>query len=103
MADDTERLVTYELEGDVALVGLDRQAKRNAISDAVIKQLRTALERGVEEAKCGVVFGHGPNFSAGLDLAEAATWMSDPNAGAARRRRGRWHRVFDLIARGPIP
>ena len=44
-------------------------------------------------------------FPPGLDLAEALTWM-DPNnaeAKAKRNRRGRWHRPFDLIARGPIP
>jgi enoyl-CoA hydratase/carnithine racemase len=96
----TKSHVTYELDGEIALVGLDRAEKRNAINDEVLRQLRDAVQRAGDEAKAGVVFGHGPNFSAGLDLAEAATWMKP---GAPRRRRGRWHRPFDLIARGPIP
>ena len=96
----TEKLVTYELEGDVALIGLDRADKRNAINKVVIAQLREAAFRATEEAKAGVIFGHGDNFSAGLDLAEAATWMKP---GAPRRRRGQWNRGLDLIARGQIP
>jgi enoyl-CoA hydratase/carnithine racemase len=34
----TEQLVTYELQGDVALIGLDRADKRNAINKVVIAQ-----------------------------------------------------------------
>jgi enoyl-CoA hydratase/carnithine racemase len=93
--------VTYELVGNVALVGIDRAAKRNALNDDMIKLLREAIFRGGEEARAGVIHAHGENFSAGLDLAEAMAWM-DPNAKKARPR-GRWHRPFDLIARGPIP
>jgi enoyl-CoA hydratase/carnithine racemase len=96
----TEQLVTYELQGDVALIGLDRADKRNAINKVVIAQLREAAFRATEEAKAGVIFGHGDNFSAGLDLTEAATWMKP---GAPRRRRGQWNRSLDLIARGQIP
>ena len=97
-----ENMVTYELVGDVALVGLNRPSKRNAINDELQKQIREACFRATEEAKCGVIFGHGDNFSAGLDLAEAAGWMKEPPS-ARRRRRGRWHRPFDLISRGPMP
>jgi enoyl-CoA hydratase/carnithine racemase len=96
----TKSHITYELDGDIALVGLDRAEKRNAINDTVLRQLRDAVQRAGTEAKAGVIFGNGPNFSAGLDLAEASTWMKP---GAPRRRRGHWHRPFDLIARGPIP
>jgi enoyl-CoA hydratase/carnithine racemase len=94
------QIITYEVEGDVALIGLDRAEKRNAISDELLRQLREAVFRATEEAKAGVIFGHGDNFSAGLDLAEAATWMKP---GAPRRKRGRWHRPFDMIARGNVP
>ncbi|MGZ5864101.1 MAG: crotonase/enoyl-CoA hydratase family protein [Xanthobacteraceae bacterium] len=95
--------VTYELVGNVALVGLDRAGKRNALNDEMVKLLREAVFRGGEEARAGVIHAYGDNFSAGLDLAEALTWM-DPEAKEKRRmRRGRWHRPFDLIARGPIP
>ena len=96
----TERVVTYDLQGEVALIGLDRSDKRNAINKTVLAQLRDAAFRATEEARAGVIYGHGDNFSAGLDLAEAATWMQP---GAPRRRRGQWNRSLDLIARGQIP
>ena len=95
-----DQLVTYELDGAVAVIGLNRADKRNAVNDAVMAQLREAVWRATEEAKAGVIFGHGDNFSAGLDLAEAATWMKP---GAPRRKRGRWNRSLDLVARGQIP
>ena len=98
----TEKLVTYELEDDIALIGLNRPDKRNAINDETNRQLKAALTQAVDEAKCGVIFGHGDNFSAGLDLAEALSWINaDPNL--RRKRRGHWHPTLDLMARGGIP
>ena len=67
-----------------------------------MRQLRTAIERAVEEARVGVLFGHGANFSAGLDLAEAVTWLGADQE-TRRKRRGRWHPVLDTMARGSIP
>jgi enoyl-CoA hydratase/carnithine racemase len=98
----SEPLATYELDGDVALVGINRAAKRNAVSAAVMAAMHEAFERAAEEARVGVLFGHGDNFSAGLDLAEAASRI-----GAAVQpkpwERGRWTVPLDLVARGPIP
>jgi enoyl-CoA hydratase/carnithine racemase len=65
-------LITFDVEGKVALIGLNRADKRNAISEAVITELRDAVLRAGDEADAGVLFGHGLNFSAGLDLAELA-------------------------------
>ena len=76
--------VTYELVGNVALVGLDRAGKRNALNDEMVKQLREAVFRAGEEARAGVIHAIGDNFSAGLDLAEALTWM-DPTTRKRRR------------------
>ena len=95
--------VTYEIVGNVALVGLDRGQKRNALNDDMVKKLREAVFRAGEEARAGVIHAIGDNFSAGLDLAEALTWMDPAAAEKRKARRGRWHRPFDLIARGPIP
>ena len=47
--------VTYELVGNVALVGLDRAGKRNALNDEMVKLLREAVFRGGEEARAGVI------------------------------------------------
>ena len=67
----SEPLITYQLEGNMALIGLNRPDKRNAIHDALIDELRAAVLRAHEEADVAVLFGHGSNFCAGLDLAEA--------------------------------
>lgn len=99
----TDDLVTYELDGPVALLGLNRPDKRNAISDAMIDALRSAVQRAHDEAFVGVLFGHGSNFSAGLDLAEALARASGKVMPPRKRRRHNWHEVFDLIERGPIP
>ena len=82
MADER---VTYELDGQIALVGLDRPTKRNALNDQMIKLLREAVFKAGEEARAGVLFSHNDNFSAGLDLQEALSWM-DPNAKKKNRR-----------------
>ena len=97
----TAQLVTYELQGEVAVIGLNRPDKRNAISTALVKELREAVFRAQAEARAGVIHGgDGGHFCAGLDLAEAAGWMKE---GAPKRRRGAWNRSFDLIARGEVP
>jgi enoyl-CoA hydratase/carnithine racemase len=91
--------LTYVLDGQVALIGLNRPAKRNAISDTMIAELREAVLRAGREARVGILFGHGDHFSAGLDLAEHLE--RTPVEGIAHSRM--WHRVFDEIERGPIP
>lgn len=96
-------LVTYELDGAVAKIGLNRTDKRNAINDELVWALHEAVVRAGEEADCGVLFGHGVNFSAGLDLAELLSKL-DPNTPKPRKKqRHAWHTIFDVIARGPIP
>jgi enoyl-CoA hydratase/carnithine racemase len=99
----TTELVTYRLDGAIALIGLNRPDKRNAINEAVIDALRAAVHRAGEEADVGVLYGHGSNFCAGLDLAEALARATGEAPRPRKRRRHSWHEVFDTIARGPIP
>ncbi|GAA4217688.1 enoyl-CoA hydratase/carnithine racemase [Sagittula marina] len=97
--DTTETLVTYELQGDVALIGLNRPEKRNAISDRFVEAIHDAVQRAQSEARAAVIFGHGKHFCAGLDLAEHS---EKPLFEAVKGSR-RWHAVFDGIERGLIP
>ncbi|EBA08336.1 crotonase/enoyl-CoA hydratase family protein [Sagittula stellata] len=97
--DTTETLVTYELKGAVALIGLNRPDKRNAISDRFVEAIHEAVQRAQKEARAGVIFGHGKHFCAGLDLAEHS---EKPLFEAVKGSR-RWHAVFDGIERGTIP
>jgi enoyl-CoA hydratase/carnithine racemase len=99
-----ENVVTYELDGETALIGLNRPEKRNALNPPLREQLLEAVLRAGEEAKCAVLFGHGPNFCAGLDLAWAAeNWKA--NRGSPRRLPFRYNRdsEFEAIARGRVP
>lgn len=99
----SDSLVTYELDGAVALLGLNRPDKRNAINESVIDALRDAVRRAHDDAAVGVLFGHGSCFCAGLDLAEALARATGAIARPRKRRRHNWHEVFDMIERGPIP
>lgn len=91
--------VTYELRGNIALVGLNRPEKRNAISDAFVESIAQAVARAQHEAKAAVLFGHGDHFCAGLDLAEHV--KKTPIEGVRGSRR--WHAVFAGIEHGIIP
>lgn len=95
----TDDLVTYEMRGDVALLGLNRPDKRNAISDRFVEAIHDAVLRASPEAKAGVIHGHGTHFCAGLDLSEHS---EKPLFEAVKGSR-RWHAVFDAIERGTIP
>jgi enoyl-CoA hydratase/carnithine racemase len=99
----TQELVTYRLEGRIAVVGLNRPEKRNAINEDVINALRTAVHRAGDEADVGVLYGHGAHFCAGLDLAEALARAANQVKPPRKGKRHSWHEVFDYIARGPIP
>ena len=46
----SSELITYELDGAVAVIGLNRPDKRNAINNDVVMQLRDAVVRGGDEA-----------------------------------------------------
>lgn len=96
-------LVTYDLNGPIALIGLNRPDKRNAINDAVVAELSALVHRAHDEADVIVLHGHGPHFCAGLDLGEALQRATGQIKPPRKRRRHNWHVAFDLLARGPIP
>lgn len=91
--------LTYELDGPVAVIGLNRPAKRNALGEILIGELQAAIQRAGRESEVGVLYGHGDHFSAGLDLAEQLERTPAESMVNSRL----WHRVFDDIERGAIP
>jgi enoyl-CoA hydratase/carnithine racemase len=99
VAETLSEFITYEVSDGIALVGLNRPGKRNAISDRFVEAIAEAAMRAEREAKAAVLFGHGKHFCAGLDLAEHVE--KTPFEGIAGSRR--WHTVFDMIERGTIP
>ncbi|HXZ86907.1 MAG TPA: enoyl-CoA hydratase-related protein [Myxococcota bacterium] len=65
-----DRDVTYEQDGELALVTLNRPRYRNAQSWRMLDQLDAALERASADrgVKVAIVRGAGEHFSAGHDL-----------------------------------
>lgn len=69
-----EGRVTRERRGRVLLIGLDRPHKKNAFGPEMLLglcQAYTELDDD-DELFCGVVFAHGHDFTAGLDLVAVA-------------------------------
>ena len=80
-------------------VRLNRPAKRNAISDALIGQIHSAFLNLPADVRAVVVSGAGDHFCAGLDLSELVE--RDIHA-AVLHSRG-WHAAFDAIQYGRVP
>lgn len=64
--------LTYEADGHLRLVGLNRAAKRNAFNVKMLHELAEAYGHYEDdpEARCLLLFAHGDHFTGGLDLAE---------------------------------
>jgi enoyl-CoA hydratase len=77
-------VVTVDLVDHVLLIGVNRPEKRNAHDLEVIEALGAAYGRLAEDddARVGVLFGHGDHFSAGLDLAEVGPHVAEQGPGA---------------------
>lgn len=92
-------LVTYDLNGSVAVIGLNRPEKRNAVSDQMIEALDEVVAQAACEARAAVIYGNGPHFCAGLDLSEHI----EKTPFEAVKNSRLWHRVFERIERGTLP
>ncbi len=71
--------LTVEQRGHVLLMGFNRPQKRNAFDVDTFLALAAAygeLDRN-PELRCGVVFGHGEHFTAGLDLPQWAPVLAE--------------------------
>ena len=74
-----EMKLTVERRGQVLLMGFNRPQKRNAFDVDTYKALAAAygeLDRD-PELRCGLVFGHGEHFTAGLDLPQWAPVLAE--------------------------
>ena len=78
MSENTGK-VSFEIQGYIALIGLDRAAKRNAFDSHMLSSLSHALTQyeDNQELRCAVIFAHGDHFTAGLDLVELQSKIAD--------------------------
>ena len=68
----SEETVTYEVEGNVATVALNRPQMHNALTDAMFDLVVEGLNRAAadDDVKCVVLKGNGKSFSSGFDLSD---------------------------------
>jgi enoyl-CoA hydratase len=66
--------ITTETRGPLLLIGINRPAKMNAFDVGMLRGLADAFAalEADPALRCGVIFAHGPHFTAGLDLASVA-------------------------------
>lgn len=66
--------ITLELQGPIALIGINRPEKRNAFDVEMLRAFSAVMTEADRhpDVRCMVVFAEGEHFTAGLDLADVA-------------------------------
>lgn len=79
--------VTLERDGHVLLIGLNRPHKRNSFDRAMLADLSRAYALLESDAavRAGVLFAHGDQLTAGLDLADVGPGIAGSTPSATRR------------------
>lgn len=91
--------IQLEIDGDVAIVRLNRPAKRNALSDALVIAVRNTFQHLPDTVRAAVLDGAGDHFCAGLDLSE----LKERDAGAGLHHSRMWHAALEEVQYGPVP
>src|SRR6188508_2176950 len=91
--------IQLEVDGDVAIIRLNRPAKRNALSDSLVLAIRHTFETLPDTVRAAVLDGSGDHFCAGLDLSE----LKERDAGAGLHHSRMWHAALEEVQFGPVP
>jgi (methylthio)acryloyl-CoA hydratase len=92
--------ILLELRGPVAIVRLNRPAKRNALSDRLVLALRDIFENRMPgTVRSAVLDGAGEHFCAGLDLSE----LKERDAGQGLLHSRMWHAALECVQYGKVP
>jgi enoyl-CoA hydratase/carnithine racemase len=86
-------------QGAIAHLTLNRPAKRNALSDALVAAFDSYFAAIPADIRVIVISGAGGHFSSGLDLSEQV--HRAPLEVLAHSRN--WHRVMALVQNAPVP
>ena len=92
-------LTQIAITDDVACLTLNRPAKRNALSDALVLDIEQQMQQMPDSVKAIVIHGAGEHFCAGLDLSE----IRDRDVIAGMQHSRLWHRVFERIQYSSAP
>jgi (methylthio)acryloyl-CoA hydratase len=100
----SEPLVSLEFRDEVALIGLNRPSKANAIDLHMADELSAALIQANSKARVGIIFGHGRHFSSGLDLDLMRTRIAAHTSNnGAQARPSKTAGVMQAISKSHIP
>ncbi len=102
----SQNLVLYESKPPAVVLTLNRPDRRNALNRQLIGELRSAFERARDDsaARCVILTGAGSAFCAGLDLAELAATLDQPNeAEQVQADAQRLSDLYDFIYALPKP
>lgn len=91
--------IQLEIDGEVAIIRLNRPAKRNALSDALVIGVRDTFQSLPSTVRAAVLDGAGEHFCAGLDLSE----LKERDAGAGLHHSRMWHAALEEVQYGPVP
>ena len=94
--------LTVSLRGEqaeVAVITLNRPAKRNALNDGLILALRDAFQNLPKSVRAAVIDGSGDHFCAGLDLSE----LSERDASDGVFHSRMWHAALECVEKGTVP
>lgn len=101
MTDSPDRASTVrvDVDGEIAVVLLDRPHKRNAVDDATLARLDAVFTAPPDGVRAFVLAGTGDHFCAGLDLSDLSATSVEAGIDHSRR----WHRVMQSIQLGRLP
>lgn len=96
MAEDVLKLA---MEGSVAVLTINRAAKRNSMNDALLGAFERFFSDPPKDARCVILHGDGGHYCAGLDLSEHVARDAE---GTMRHSRW-WHSVMEKIQFSGLP
>ncbi|WP_137919703.1 crotonase/enoyl-CoA hydratase family protein [Hydrogenophaga sp. 2FB] len=94
--------ISLSLQGassEIAVITLNRPAKRNALNDGLILALRDIFQGMPHGVRAAVIHGAGDHFCAGLDLSE----LQERDAGQGLHHSRMWHAALECVQQGPVP
>ncbi len=95
----SEEMLKVEVDGDIAVLTMNRPAKRNAMCDELLDAIDGFFRTPPTAVKVVVLTGTAGHYCSGLDLSEHVARDAE---GTMRHSRG-WHEVMQRIQFGGLP
>ncbi len=95
----SEKYLDFEIEGDIAILSMNRPGKRNAMCSQLLEEIDAFFSKPPADVKAAILTGTGGHYCSGLDLSEHVARDAE---GTMRHSRG-WHEVMNKIKFGGLP